>query len=102
MAELIWTAPALAQLDGIADYIASDNPTAANALVKKVFDTTDHVERFIRLGRSVPEISHPNYRQIWIAPCWIYYRIENDRVFILHVRRHERPLNIDDVLNASP
>ena len=33
MAELIWTEPALSDLDIIADYIALDNPEAARDLV---------------------------------------------------------------------
>lgn len=33
MAELIWTEPALSDLDTIADYIALDNPEAARDLV---------------------------------------------------------------------
>jgi plasmid stabilization system protein ParE len=32
MAEVIWTEPALNDLDAIADYIALDNPEAAMAL----------------------------------------------------------------------
>ena len=42
MAEVIWTEPALSDLDTIADYIALDNPEAAKLLVQKVFR---HVEQ---------------------------------------------------------
>lgn len=42
MAELIWTEPALSDLDAIADYIALDNPEAAGGLVRRIFA---HVER---------------------------------------------------------
>lgn len=35
MAELIWTEPALQDLDAIADYIALDKPEAARQLVKR-------------------------------------------------------------------
>jgi ParE-like toxin of type II ParDE toxin-antitoxin system len=34
MAQVVWTEPALADLDAIADYIALDNPEAARLLVK--------------------------------------------------------------------
>jgi len=98
MAELIWSEPALAQLDAIADYIALDKPVVASALVKKIFDLTDHLERFTRLGRPFPEFPHPNYRQVWIKPCWIYYRIDSKQVYILHVRRAEKLFHIGDLL----
>jgi plasmid stabilization system protein ParE len=97
MAELIWTEPALAQLESIADYIALDKPAVATALVRKVFELTDSLGQFTRLGRPIPEFRHPGYRQVWIKPCWIYYRTEAKRVYILHVRRAEKLLRLDDL-----
>ena len=69
MAEVIWTEPALAQLGAILDYIALDKPEAARAVVQQVFAATDRIERFVKLGRRIPEFKHPNYRQIWILPA---------------------------------
>jgi plasmid stabilization system protein ParE len=97
MAELIWTEPALAQLEAIAAFIALDKPDAASAVVRRIFATTDQVERFARLGRQIPEFRRPNYRQLWIAPCWIYYRKDGEKIFILHVRRAERPLRTEEL-----
>lgn len=99
MADVIWTAPALEQLDAIAEFIALDNRDAAQAVVRRVFGTTGQVERFLRLGRSVPELSHPMYRQVWIKPCWLYYRIDKNRAYILHVRRGEKLLRIEDLIS---
>jgi hypothetical protein len=42
MAEIIWTEPALSDLDAIADYIALDNPQAAQRLAQRVFE---HMEQ---------------------------------------------------------
>ena len=42
MAEIIWSEPALSDLDAIADYIALENPAAASELVKRVIG---HVEQ---------------------------------------------------------
>ncbi|TXL11436.1 plasmid stabilization protein, partial [Methylococcaceae bacterium CS2] len=39
MAQVIWTEPALSDLDAIAEYIALDEPSAAISLVKKVFSS---------------------------------------------------------------
>jgi len=44
MAEVIWTEPALNDLDAIADYIALDDPTAARELVQRIFQ---HAEQLI-------------------------------------------------------
>jgi len=98
MAEVIWTKPAISQLDAIAEFIALDKPDAAAAVVQKIFGLTDHLEVFIKLGREIPEYPNPTYRQVWVAPCWLYYRTEGKKVvFILHVRRAERPLRIEDL-----
>ena len=101
MAEVIWSEPVVAQLDTIAEYIALDKPDAARAVVRRIMEATDHLERFRRMGRSVPEFPHPNYRQIWIRPCWIYYRIDGGDVRILHVRRAEQQFRIEDLLDEE-
>ena len=97
MAEVIWTEPALSQLDAIADFIALDKPEAARAVVQSVIAATDHLGRFTRLGRPIPEFPHPSYRQVWIKPCWIYYRSTDKKVYILHVRRAEKLLRLEDI-----
>ncbi len=44
MARLIWTEPALIDLDEIAEYIALDNPSAAKMLVQKIFQKLERLE----------------------------------------------------------
>jgi toxin ParE1/3/4 len=97
MAQVVWTDPALLQLEAIADFIALDKPEAAQAAVRRIVDATDHLDSFLRIGRPIPGFPHKNYRQIWIKPCWLYYRIDKDRVFILHVRRAERLFRSDEL-----
>jgi len=46
MARVIWTEPALADLDAIADYIALDNPEAAKALVRNVCRRVEQLTDF--------------------------------------------------------
>lgn len=94
MAEVIWTKPAIEQLEDIAEYIALDKPQAASDLIQKVLETTDLFENFHKLGRRVPEIDHPDYLQFWIRPCVVYYRLNGDNVYILHVRRAEQAFSI--------
>jgi toxin ParE1/3/4 len=97
MAELIWTEPALRQLEEIIDTIALDKPTAAENVVRAIFDKTGKVETFRFLGRSIPEFPHENYRQLWVSPCWIYYRVTGEIIYILHVRRAENPLKVEEL-----
>jgi plasmid stabilization system protein ParE len=92
MAEIVWTEPALSDLDAIADYIALENPDAARALVRRVFEHVDQLADHPRSGSKPRELRGWRFRQIVEPPCRIFYREELGRVFILYVMREERLL----------
>lgn len=92
MAEVIWTDPALDQLEDIAEYIALDKPGAASDLVKEIFSTVERLELFPESGHVPPELPDSIYREMYVRPCRIFYRIEDDHVLILHIMREERQL----------
>jgi len=92
VAEVVWTDPALDQLEEIAEYIALDKPRAASRFMKKVFSTVDRLERFPQSGRVPPELPGSIYRELCVNPCRVIYRCDGDRVFIIHVMRQERQL----------
>jgi toxin ParE1/3/4 len=93
MAEVIWTEPALSDLEAIADYIALDNPAAARTLVQKVFERVGQLAEHPLSGPKLPEFKGWRYRQIVEPPCRAIYRHEKGRVHILHVVRGERLLD---------
>ena len=92
MVELIWTEPALSDLDAIADYIALDKPEAARRLVQRVFKHVEQLADFPESGSWPQELSNKRYRQIIEPPCRVFYRYDGERVFILHVMRSEMRL----------
>lgn len=96
MAELIWTEPALQDLDAIADYIALDNPLAARGLVQRVFEQVEQLQGHPESGSYPPELrrSSRRYRQIVESPCRVFYRYEriSEKVFVLYVMRGEMRL----------
>ena len=92
MVEVIWTEPALNDLDAIADYIALDNPAAARNLVQRIFKHVDQLATHPDSGSKPPELRGWTYRQIVEPPCRIFYRQEGNSVYILYVMRGERPL----------
>lgn len=101
MAEVIWTEPALNDLDAIADYIALDNPEAARRLVRKIFRHVGQLADYPRSGSKPPELKGWRYRQIVEPPCRVFYRQEGPRVFILYVMRSERLLLPDRLSTRS-
>jgi toxin ParE1/3/4 len=92
MAKVIWTEPALNDLDAIADYISLDKPAAARRLVQKVFEHIQQLSDFPDSGSEPPELRGSRYRQIIEPPCRIFYRREGDRVFTVYVMRSEMRL----------
>jgi toxin ParE1/3/4 len=95
MAQVIWTKPAVADLDAIADYISIDNPPAARALVARVFGSVEQLADQPETGSRPRELGpRSRYRQLGEPPCRIFYRYEvaTERVFILYVMRGERLL----------
>ena len=101
MAEVVWTEPALGDLDAIADYIALDNPRAAALLVQRIFKHVGQLAEHPRSGSKVPELKGWRYRQIIEPPCRVLYRPEKGRVYILHVVRSEMLLREKVVVARS-
>ena len=94
MARIIWTEPALSDLNEIAEYIAIDNVPAAKALVKKVFSKVERLKEFPKSGRVPPELKRSRYREVIVGPCRIFYRVDQNKIYILYVMRGERKLRI--------
>lgn len=92
MAEVIWTEPALQQLDDIPEYIALDNPWAAGRFVEAAFDTTERLAVFPESGQIPPELPNSVYREVVAPPCRIFYRADETRVLVLYVMREEQQL----------
>ena len=93
MAELIWTEPALSDLDALADYIALDDPQAAAHVVQRIFAHVELLATHPALGPPIPELRPSSrYRQLVEAPCRVFYRYDKSagKVFILGVMRFER------------
>lgn len=92
MAEVIWTEPALQDLDDLAEYIALDNPSAACNLVDDVLNKAERLADFPDSGRIPPELPNSVYREVVVPPCRVFYRKDREQVLILHVMREEREL----------
>jgi plasmid stabilization system protein ParE len=48
--------------------------------------------QFPESGHVPPELPDSIYRELYVRPCRIFYRNEDDVVLILHVMREERQL----------
>lgn len=102
MAEIVWTEPALSDLDAIADYIALDKPMAAAALVQRVFALVELLHQQPESGSWPSELGKKSrYRQLIEPPCRIFYRFDGERVLILYVMRTERILREEELVSRE-
>ena len=67
-----WSPLALARVEDTADYIAQDNPDAAEHWVTGLFDTVERLADFPLSGRLVPEVGIPRIREV------IFRRLSRD------------------------
>jgi toxin ParE1/3/4 len=91
--QIVWTDPALDDLDEIASYIAQDDPAAATRLVAACLTSVERLADYPSSGRTVPELRGRRYRELIERPCRLIYRVEGRAVVIVHVMRGERLLS---------
>ena len=92
MAEIVWTEPALGDLEAIADFIAIEDAGAAAALVQRVVAHVEHLAAHPDSGSRPQELKRSRYRQLVEPPCRVFYRHDGGYVYILYVMRTERLL----------
>lgn len=93
MAQVVWTEPALNEMDEIAEYIAINNFQAAQRFIQAIFKRVDQLKNHSKSGREVPELPKNSiYREVVVEPCRVFYRIEGTKIIIIYVMRSERVL----------
>ena len=97
---VVWTRRAEVDLEDIGDYIAADNPVAAERWVSKLMEQARKAADAPFGGRMVPEIRMESVRETFLRTYRIVYRVLGDTVVILTVfeghRRLPRDLDVDD------
>lgn len=83
---------ALSDLEDIADYIARDNPIAAEQWVDKLVQAAQKIASHPRSGRAVPEIGDPRIRELIVGEYRVVYRVEEKRLLVLTVIEGHRRL----------
>jgi addiction module RelE/StbE family toxin len=96
--KIIWSPLAVDRASEIAEYIAQDNPSAAENWVNAVFTNVEQLNKFPESGRIVPEINNYFFRELIYGNYRIVYRIEENRVSILTIRHGKQILPVDEIL----
>jgi addiction module RelE/StbE family toxin len=95
--KILWTKLALNRIEEIANYIAEDNPSASQKWKREVYQKTQNLRSFPKMGRMVPEVNRDEVREIFYGNYRIIYRIEPKRVSILTVRHGKQLLKRSEI-----
>ena len=81
---IVWTAPALREIEAIGDYIALESPRASARIVTRVFDRVDTLADHPEIGRPG---RIPGTRELVITntPFIVPYRLRGDQIEVLSV-----------------
>lgn len=91
MVEVKWTTDAIADIDGIATYIARDSPRSAQDMVERFFAAADQLVPQPRRGKPVPETNLPTVRELLVGSYrLIYHVVSEERVDVLAVHHQKR------------
>lgn len=92
-----WTHEALERLFEIEDFISQDSPEQAEKFVDQIIEHAESLSDKPLRGRTVPEISNPDIRELIFRKYRIVYRINGNNLEILTVFEGHRLLRIDEI-----
>jgi toxin ParE1/3/4 len=80
--KIVFTKPAIADLEGLVKFISRDNPQAAEQFGYAIIGKAEMLNEFPLLGRVVPEFKMENIREIVHRPYRIVYRVRKEQKLI--------------------
>ena len=91
---LIWTDPAVADLEAVRAFIAQDSASNARRFLDRLFEAVERLESFPKLGRQVPEArdDQPEVREILFQSYRVIYKPAENRILLLAVLHGSRDL----------
>ncbi len=90
-----WTQRAAFDLTAIARFISEDNPRAAERTIRSIRLAVKKLQRFPRIGRTVPEFGDDATREILIGNYRVVYRIGAKAIDVYAVFEGHRLMPID-------
>lgn len=95
--KVVWTDQALTRLVEIEDYIARDDPVAAERHLDELVSRGESLAEFAGRGRTVPELRGSGVLELIEGNYRIVYRVRNGNVEILTVFERHHLLPVDDL-----
>ena len=97
---IVWSEPALEDVEDIAGFIHQDSPYYASVVVDKITKMTREIAVHPLAGRVVPELENNDFRERFVYSYRILYLLKDDVVFIVGVIHGKRLLT--SILEEEP
>jgi plasmid stabilization system protein ParE len=91
--KLVWTEPAVIDLESIRDYISKDSEYYASLFIERIIIAVEKIALFPQLGREVPEYKTNNIREVLFYNYRLIYEIKDNEIFILTIVHGARDLS---------
>ena len=99
MVQVVWTEPALEDLQRVHDFIAQISSQNAQAVVLRIQQAVLRLATFPTSGRAVPEFSEGSYREVMESGYRVIYRylpeLETVLVATVYHGRLQLPLPVE-------
>lgn len=82
---VVWTEPALAQLESIFDFISQTSVDYAHSVITGILDRADQIAKFPRSGRIVPKYDLDDVREIIEGRYRVIYLVKESTIDVLAV-----------------
>lgn len=89
---VIWTEPALGDLDAGAEFIARDSPRYAAAFVRRIRDASRTLASMAERGRRVRETRDHSLRELLVGSYRLIYEVAGADVYVLALVHGSRDL----------
>lgn len=94
---IVYTPRALSDIDAIESYLGQYGSKSSKKLVAAIKKAIEQLRDFPRLGRAIDE-EHRYRMPVAKTPYVVFYRINDDKLFVLHIRHGaRRPIDSTDL-----
>lgn len=89
---IVWSDPAVEDLEAAVEFIAKDSDAYARSLAQLAVDAAESLRSFPNRGHRLPDRKLSKYRELIIGSYRLVYLVEKKRVLIVAVLHGHRAL----------
>ena len=90
---IVWTTPAISDLEAVREYIARDSEYYATRFVQRLVGAVEVLRGFPELGAVVPEFEEYGIRERLLGNYRILYQVRVEDVLVLAIVHARRDLD---------